>query len=83
MDDAFGLATEAAASSDATVAQRGQLVAGLSAMDMGRPDAESWLTEASNGPDREVRARRSRRWRRSRSAAVASRLRHNRCTGQA
>jgi cell division septation protein DedD len=53
MDDAFDLATEAAASSDATVAQRGQLVAGLSAMDMGRPDAESWLTRASNGPDRE------------------------------
>jgi cell division septation protein DedD len=53
MDDAFGLASEAAASSDAATAQRGQLVAGLSAMDLGRPDAESWLLKASNGPDRE------------------------------
>jgi cell division septation protein DedD len=53
MDDAFALASEAAASTDAATAQRGQLVAGLSAMDMGRPDAESWLLKASNGPDRE------------------------------
>ena len=53
MDDAFVLASEAASSSDAATAQRGQLVAGLSAMDMGRPDAESWLLKASNGPDRE------------------------------
>jgi cell division septation protein DedD len=53
MDDAFTLATEAAASTDAATAQRGQLVAGLSAMDMGRPDAESWLLKASSGPDRE------------------------------
>jgi cell division septation protein DedD len=53
MDDAFALASEAAASADAATAQRGQLVAGLSAMDMGRPDAESWLLKASNGPDRE------------------------------
>ncbi|MBM4051357.1 MAG: hypothetical protein FJ270_01255 [Planctomycetes bacterium] len=53
MDDAFGLSTEAAASSDALTAQRGQLVAGLSAMDLNRPDAESWLLKASAGPDRE------------------------------
>ncbi len=53
MDDAFSLASEAAASTDAATAQRGQLVAGLSAMDLGRPDAESWLMKASNGPDRE------------------------------
>jgi cell division septation protein DedD len=53
MDDAFTLATEAAGSTDAATAQRGQLVAGLSAMDMGRPDAESWLLRASSGPDRE------------------------------
>jgi len=53
MDDAFALASEAAASADAATAQRGQLVAGLSAMDLGRPDAESWLLKASNGPDRE------------------------------
>lgn len=53
MDDAFALASEAAASADAATAQRGQLVAGLSAMDLGQPDAESWLLKASNGPDRE------------------------------
>ncbi len=53
MNDAFDLASEAAASTDAATAQRGQLVAGLAAMDLGRPDAESWLLKASNGPDRE------------------------------
>jgi len=53
MDDAFSLASEAAASTDAATAQRGQLVAGLSGMSMGRPDAESWLLKASSGPDRE------------------------------
>lgn len=53
MDDAFALASEAAASTDAATMQRAQLVAGLSAMDLGRADAESWLLKASNGPDRE------------------------------
>lgn len=53
MDGAFELAVQAASSGDATTAQRGQLVAGLAAMDLGRPDAESWLLRASGGPDRE------------------------------
>lgn len=52
-DDAFELAQQAAASTDARTAQRGQLVAGLSAMDLGRPDAESWLLRACAGPDPE------------------------------
>jgi len=52
-DDAFDLAVQAAASSDGVTAQRGQLVAGMSAMDLQRPDAESWLLKASTGPDRE------------------------------
>lgn len=54
MDDAFERAVDASSSSDLLTAQRAQLVAGLAAVELDRPDAESWLLRASSGPDAEA-----------------------------